>query len=396
MKARAAAIQVTILAVLMAAAASASAVTITLGTPDPSQGTEALAECELLLGCATATVVPTELGDPGATLSTPADGTIVSWRVKGFPPNRLRLRTLRAEPDGSFKAIGTSGVAQVSDGIAGNPITMAIDAGQQLGIELTAPPSTATVLFGAPASDGAWSSWQPSLADGATAQPSSAATGSVPLFNATVELFRPQLFQVSPAAAPAGVATPVYLTGRHLTEVSRVSFGGVRAPVLEQIPEQVLVLAPPQPPGAVDVTLETAGGANLGSAADDFTYLGPAPPPDTSAPRVFNLKVSPDAFLAAASGPSAIASAALGADVSYRLSEPATTTFRVLRRKGKRYLGIGSFEQRGEAGGNRFRFSGRVGRRALPPGRYRLLARARDNAGNRSKARTRAFAIVRD
>jgi hypothetical protein len=41
------------------------------------------------------------------------------------------------------------------------------------------------------------------------------------------------------------------------------------------------------------------------------------------------------------------------------------------------------------------RFSGRIGRRALRPGRYRLAVRAVDAAGNRSAARSAAFRIVR-
>lgn len=54
----------------------------------------------------------------------------------------------------------------------------------------------------------------------------------------------------------------------------------------------------------------------------------------------------------------------------------------LLRRQGRRGL-------------NRLRFTGRIGRRALRPGRYRLLVRATDAAGNRSKLRRRGFRVVR-
>jgi hypothetical protein len=47
------------------------------------------------------------------------------------------------------------------------------------------------------------------------------------------------------------------------------------------------------------------------------------------------------------------------------------------------------------AGSNRVRFSGRIGRRALRPGSYRATIVATDAAGNRGKARTARFRVVR-
>jgi hypothetical protein len=40
------------------------------------------------------------------------------------------------------------------------------------------------------------------------------------------------------------------------------------------------------------------------------------------------------------------------------------------------------------------RFSGRIGRKALKPGRYRLTLRARDAAGNTGRARRLYFRVV--
>jgi hypothetical protein len=56
---------------------------------------------------------------------------------------------------------------------------------------------------------------------------------------------------------------------------------------------------------------------------------------------------------------------------------------------------IGKRPDRGKAGTNRLRFSGRVKRRALKRGSYRLLAVAVDAAGNRSTQLSRAFRIMR-
>jgi len=49
----------------------------------------------------------------------------------------------------------------------------------------------------------------------------------------------------------------------------------------------------------------------------------------------------------------------------------------------------------GAAGTNRIAFSGRIGRRALKPGRYRIVAVARDESGRASTARRAAFRVVR-
>jgi hypothetical protein len=71
-----------------------------------------------------------------------------------------------------------------------------------------------------------------------------------------------------------------------------------------------------------------------------------------------------------------------GATVSYRLSVAATVTFTVERRvkghkRGKRNL-PGSLILAGKQGSNSFRFSGRIGKKKLGPGRYRLVAKPTD------------------
>jgi hypothetical protein len=46
-------------------------------------------------------------------------------------------------------------------------------------------------------------------------------------------------------------------------------------------------------------------------------------------------------------------------------------------------------------GANRFRFTGRLSRRALAPGRYRLVAVAKDGTGQRSATRRISFRVLR-
>jgi hypothetical protein len=65
------------------------------------------------------------------------------------------------------------------------------------------------------------------------------------------------------------------------------------------------------------------------------------------------------------------------------------------RKRCARYVAAGSLTRTSILGANRVRFTGRIGRRPLKLGRYRLTARARDVAGNIGVRRTTAFRIVR-
>jgi TolB protein len=64
------------------------------------------------------------------------------------------------------------------------------------------------------------------------------------------------------------------------------------------------------------------------------------------------------------------------------------------RRACTRFKAVGSLRRRPAIGAVRAPFSGRIGRRALRPGRYRAVLRATDAAGNDSKAARVAFKVV--
>ena len=136
---------------------------------------------------------------------------------------------------------------------------------------------------------------------------------------------------------------------------------------------------------------------------------------DLVAPVISRFTISPRSFTAARSGGSITATA--GAEVSYRLSERGRTAFGIKRatpgrrvgqkcvaptrrnrRAGRctRYLPIrGSFTHVARQGSNRFRFAGRLAGKTLRLGSYRLVARAKDTAGNNSPAAETAFRIKR-
>ena len=82
--------------------------------------------------------------------------------------------------------------------------------------------------------------------------------------------------------------------------------------------------------------------------------------------------------------------------ITYTLSAPASVTVRVQRTRGGRYRTIsGRLTQRGVAGANSLRFSGRLRGSALRPGRYRLLAVAKAESGTSTRTLRATFSIVR-
>jgi hypothetical protein len=136
----------------------------------------------------------------------------------------------------------------------------------------------------------------------------------------------------------------------------------------------------------------------------------------TPRPSLTALRMSPASFRPERGRGASIARRKGGAFVSYTDSQAATTTFTVQRRvrgfrSGRRCVArrprrgrarrctifhrVGSFKHKDSAGRNRFHFSGRVRRRGLKPGRYRLHALALGAGSQKSAARNTSFRIIR-
>jgi streptogramin lyase len=146
---------------------------------------------------------------------------------------------------------------------------------------------------------------------------------------------------------------------------------------------------------------------------------GGGPAADTTAPGVSALGMS-DRTVVVGKGATAKVAAKTGTTIRYTLSEAAKVTLRFERKlkgrrvkKGKRrvcakptrknrkkrrctrFKGAGTLTRTSKQGKNSVKFTGRIGKKALKRGSYRLVVRATDSAGNKSKARTLTFKVVK-
>jgi hypothetical protein len=137
---------------------------------------------------------------------------------------------------------------------------------------------------------------------------------------------------------------------------------------------------------------------------------------DTIAPVFSQVSVSPAAFHVAPRASALVARRVpAGTTIRYRLSEAATVRLAVERtlagrRRGRacsrptralrrakpclRFSRVGVLRRAGGAGANSVPFSGRIGRRALTPGHYRLTVEGKDAAGNSAHAKQLSFRIL--
>jgi uncharacterized delta-60 repeat protein len=181
---------------------------------------------------------------------------------------------------------------------------------------------------------------------------------------------------------------------------------------------EAVVPTPPggggDPPGG-----NPPGGDPPGGTPPGGNPPGGNPPPDVSAPKVsasltnkrFRAGPKQTALSAAKKKPKP---APVGTTIRTTLSEPATETFTIeksergVTSKGKcvapsrklkgkactRFVRKGVLTRKGRQGSNSLAFSGRIGKKALATGAYRVLVVAVDAAKNRSKTVTSTFTVV--
>jgi hypothetical protein len=161
--------------------------------------------------------------------------------------------------------------------------------------------------------------------------------------------------------------------------------------------------APPSPSGPAPTPTDPPGAGGAATA-------------DTQPPLITGFTTEPSVFVVASAGTPLAARAPRGTRFRYGLSEPAAVKLTIQRRlagrrqgarcvrpspalvrakRCARYRSVGTLKRSGASGANRIRFTGRIGSRALRPGRYRALITAADTAGNRSTSRSTGFRIAR-
>lgn len=185
-------------------------------------------------------------------------------------------------------------------------------------------------------------------------------------------------------------------------------------------PEAVAAAVTGLVPGTTYHFRLVAANADGTTAGADRTFVAQGPP-DTKRPRFLSAALAPTVFAVNRRGRAEVpvaARAKRGTTFRYRLSEDARVVFTIQRalpgrRVGRacrrptarnrarlrctRYVRVrgGRFAAKAHAGANRKRFSGRIGRRALKPGRYRASLVATDAAGNHSLPKRLTFRVVR-
>jgi hypothetical protein len=125
----------------------------------------------------------------------------------------------------------------------------------------------------------------------------------------------------------------------------------------------------------------------------DQPVLPPAGPgPDRQAPLVAGFTTVHKSFAIGRARTAVSARIFRGTVFRYTLSEAASVVVSIQRvRTGKQ---VGKLIRSGKTAANSIRFSGRIGRRGLKPGRYRAVIKATDAAGNRSAPKSASFRVV--
>jgi hypothetical protein len=399
---------VTALALTSCAVAEA-ATTVTLGPPTLTSGGSA-AQCFVTCDV---TWMQRSVTDAATRLVAPADGVVTGWRVDGsLGTGSLRLRVLRPGEGSAVTGVATSAAATNAGGATANSTSLAIEAGDRVGIESAGPANQASVYLLA---GGSWDTWSPNVADGSSASPVTSGNNGLLQYNADVELAAPVVGGISPQQGAAAGGDSVTISGDHLANASAVTFGGQAATIVSNTNSQIVVKSPAGAPGAVDVQVTAPGGT--GVSADRFTYIAPPTPTKASLTAVH----ATNAVFAVGGQPTPIdgvtgaATHPKGTTFSFGLDQPAQVTVTIQRRGQGRLQGgkckprthknrkrkhctlwrtAGTLHRSGHAGHNSIAFSGRIEKKALKPGRYRARITA-VTAGGRTAPKTLTFRIVK-
>lgn len=217
------------------------------------------------------TLFNTALPESGATISSPADGAIVRWRIQGATGGPFYLRVLHPNGKGGYEAAGTSqGASPTDEGLQTFTTNLKIQAGDLIGIDST----NATDKIGvAEASGAGYASIFPTPFDGSVVPPSETFNGKEIELSAEIQP-EPEISLISPPFGPVTGGTVVTITGKNFTNASEVKFGTTAASFTVDSDTQITATVPStEKPGAVSVAVTTFAGTNPDTRFDDYTYL---------------------------------------------------------------------------------------------------------------------------
>ncbi len=221
------------------------------------------------------------------------DGLLKSWTVLGYTQSKAN-NPPQNPPDGFvrfdlFRSFGSSRPTKVAeslpaaylDGKTANGVSMPVQAGDGIGVDLEANPANeeseayAGCGFFVSSNNGEpfIAIWSPPLVSNSPTPESNIA----PLYpryglslGAEIEYDAPQITGISQSSGAVAGGDKVTITGNHIAHVA-VHFGTEGAGEYETTNSQVVVRVPPaEKEGAVDLTLKTAGGT--ATLAGGYTY----------------------------------------------------------------------------------------------------------------------------
>jgi hypothetical protein len=213
----------------------------------------------------------TALPEPGAVLSSPVNGAIVSWQEQGASGGPFYLRVLHPNGKGGYEAAGTSlGASPLDESLHQFTTNLKVKAGDLIGID----PTNATDKIGiAEASGASFGAIFPTPLEGSIVPPSESISGKEIELAAEIQP-APEITAVTPPFGSIAGGTTVTISGSGFTKASEVKFGSTLAGFTVDSDTEITATVPSSAsPGSVDVLVTTFAGTNPNTRFDDYLYI---------------------------------------------------------------------------------------------------------------------------
>jgi hypothetical protein len=209
----------------------------------------------------TGTWANSTLGEPGAHVSSPVDGTVIRWSMAGdYTANKpFELRILRPAAGAAYTGVGTSDPETPLGGLFSFnsfPTDLPIKAGDLIGINVN---SGCVGVAGVTGSN--YLNWFPALPDGSTSV-APYPGNDVEIGVSAIVQPPPTVTSLGSASSPLGGGSVVTIHGTDFEGATGVSFGGVPSPNFSvDYESQITAVVPPGARlGSVPVSVTTIAG----------------------------------------------------------------------------------------------------------------------------------------